>query len=117
MRRGERALTEEQRAIYERRFQAAQGTTPDTAGGYTVPQDNSFMQMVEDAQKAYGGMVENAYVFDTAGGQPLPIPTGNDTTNSGAIIGENPTTAATQDITFGSVPFNGYTLTSKLARS
>lgn len=117
LRRGPNGLNAEQRALFDKRFQqiqAAQGTVPDTAGGYTVGQDNSFMAQIEDAMKAYGGMMETAYVFSTAGGQPLPIPTDNDTTNSGTIIGENPTSAATQDITFGSVTFNGYTFTSKL---
>lgn len=114
MRRGQNALTSAQRAVFEKRFQAAQGEGVDSAGGYTVPQDNSMMTAIEDAQKAYGGMLENAYVFTTSGGQPLPIPTDNDTTNSGVIIGENPTSAATQDVTFGSVTFNGYTFSSKL---
>lgn len=117
LRRGPNGLNAEQRQLFDGRFQqiqAAQGTVPDTAGGYTVGQDNSFMGQIEDAMKAYGGMMETAYVFSTSGGQPLPIPTDNDTTNSGTIIGENPTSAATQDITFGSVTFNGYTFTSKL---
>jgi HK97 family phage major capsid protein len=117
MRRGPIGLNAQQRELFDKRFQeiqAAQGTVPDTAGGYTVGQDNSFMAQIEDAQKAYGGMLETAYVFSTSGGQPLPIPTDNDTTNSGTIVGENPATAATQDITFGSVTFNGYTFTSKL---
>ncbi len=114
MRRGERALTTEQHAVFERRFQAALGEGTDTAGGYVVGQDNSFMTRIEDAQKAYGGMLDVAFVFDTSGAQPLPVPTDNDTTNTGAIIGENPTSSSTQDVSFGAVTFNGFTYTSKL---
>lgn len=114
LRRGAGALTADQRAVYERRFQAAQGEGTDSAGGYVVPQDNSFMMQIESAMKAYGGMIETAYVFETAGAQPLPLPTDNDTTNAGAILAENPSSQSTQDITFGSVTFNGYTYTSKL---
>jgi len=113
MRRGAGALNESQRAIYDRRFQAAQSEGTNSAGGYTVPVDNQFMTQIEDAQKAYGGMTETAYVFNTTTAQPMPIPTDNDTGNVGAILSEN-TQTGNQDMTFGSVTFNGYTYTSKL---
>jgi len=113
VRRGPGGLNQDQMAVYQRRFQAAQSEGSDTAGGYTVPTDNSFMTKIEDAQKAYGGMLEACFTFDTTGAQPLPIPTDNDTTNTGAILGEN-VQVGTQDISFGSVTFNGYTYTSKL---
>jgi HK97 family phage major capsid protein len=46
-------------------------------------------------------------------GNALPIPTDNDTSNSGAILTENTQTGA-QDVTFGAVTLNAYTYTSKL---
>lgn len=111
LRAGVSGMNDEQREIYQRRFQAAQGTSPDTAGGYTVPMGP--MQQLVEAQKAYGGVVEVANIIDTDGGNPLPIPTTNDTSNSGAILGEN-TQVSGQDVTFGSVTLNAYTYTSKL---
>lgn len=131
MRRGPSALNEAQRGVFQRCFEAPQngatdapagwrlGPRPqaalsegaDTAGGFTVPQ--GFYGLLIDAQKAYGGMVDASFVFDTASGNALPIPTDNDTTNSGAILGEN-VQVGTQDITFGAITMNAYTYSSKL---
>ncbi|MDP9010780.1 MAG: phage major capsid protein [Pseudomonadota bacterium] len=131
MRRGASALNEAQRPIYTQCFeapanggtdspagwrltprpQAALGVGTDPGGGATVPQ--GFYDKLIDAQKAYGGMVDAAFVFDTAGGNALPIPTDNDTTNSGSILGEN-VQVGTQDNTFGAVTMNAYVYTSKL---
>jgi len=114
MRFGMNGLNDEQRAIAAKRFaqpRNAQGTAPDTAGGYTVPQ--GFYGQMTDAMLAFGGMVNVANVFDTESGNGLPIPTDNDTANLGAILGEN-TQVGTQDITFGSVMMNAHTYTSKL---
>jgi HK97 family phage major capsid protein len=93
------------------RIRAALGVGTDTGGGATVPQ--GFYDQLIDAQLAYGGMVEASFVFDTASGNALPIPTDNDTTNAGAILGEN-TQVGTQDVTFGAVTMNAYTYSSKL---
>ena len=111
VRRGAGALNDEQREVFSARFQNAAGTTPDTAGGYTVPQ--GFYTRLIDAQLAYGGMLQEAYVFDTTGANALPIPTDNDTSNKGALVGEN-SPAVPQDITFGAVTMNGYTYSSKI---
>lgn len=132
MRRGAGALNEQQRAVYAHCFEApsnggadapagwrlgprpraALGTTPDTAGGFTVPQ--GFYDRLIDAQKIYGGMTDVSFVFDTSSGNALPIPTDNDTSNAGAILGENPPSQPTQDVSFGSVTMNAYVYTSKL---
>jgi HK97 family phage major capsid protein len=111
MRSGPGALSAEQQPIFAKRFQAAQSTGLDTGGGYTVPQ--GFYDQLMSAEKAYGGMTDVAFVFDTTTGNALPIPTDNDTTNAGAILSENVQTGA-QDVTFGSVTLNAYTYTSKL---
>ena len=111
IRNGASALNEEQRQVFSAKFKNALGTTPDTAGGYTVPQ--GFYTRLIDAQLAYGGMLQEAYVFDTTGANALPIPTDNDTSNKGAIVGEN-SPAVTQDITFGAITMNGYTYSSKI---
>lgn len=131
MRRGIGALNEQQRGIYAQCFEApaneaggspagwrltprpraALGVGTDPGGGYTVP-EGFYGQMI-DAQKVYGGMTDAAFVFDTAGGNALPIPTDNDTTNAGAILSEN-VQVGTQDTTFGAVTMNAYVYTSKL---
>lgn len=111
VRRGPAALNAEQTEVFNARFKAAQSTGTDTAGGYTVPQ--GFYDQIMSAEKAYGGMLDVAFVFDTATGNVLPIPTDNDTTNSGAILGEN-SQATAQDVSFGSVSMNAWTYSSKL---
>lgn len=111
LRGGFQAMTEAQRAIAAPRFSAAQGTGTGSSGGYTVP--DGFYRQLEDAMKAYGGMLDVSYILNTSDGQPLPIPTDNDTTNSGSILTEN-TQVGTQDLTFGAVTLNAYTYTSKL---
>lgn len=107
-------MPEDLRAIAVPRFQAAQGTGNDQAGGYTVPE--GFYGQIESAMLAFGGMLEAAYSFNTTSGNDLPIPTDNDTANEGAIIGENPPSATEQDVTFGSVRLGAYTYTSKMVR-
>ena len=113
LRVGMSGLSAEDRELAMPRFQNAQGVGTGSGGGYTVPQ--GFYDELQDAQKAYGGMMEPgvAFVCDTSTGNPLPIPTDNDTTNSGAILTEN-TQVGTQDITFGSINLGAYTYTSKL---
>lgn len=113
MRGGFSAMSEEQRALATPRFQAAQGTGAGTSGGYTVPE--GFYGQLISAELAFGGMIEAAFVFDTDTGNPLPIPTDNDTANEGVIIGEN-TQATEQDVTFGATTLNAHTYSSKLVR-
>lgn len=97
-------LTPEQRAL-------SVGTA--SAGGYLVPED--FRRQIEDAMKAFGGMREVATILPTASGATLPMPTSNDTGNTGAILAEN-AQVAEQDTTFGSVSLGAYMYTSKLVR-
>jgi len=111
VRTGVNGLSPEQHEIFAKRFQAAQSIGTGSAGGYTVPQ--GFYDQLIDAEKAYGGMTEAAYVFDTDTGNALPVPTDNDTTNAGAILAEN-TQVTAQDVTFGVVTLGAYTYTSKL---
>lgn len=111
LRNGMGGLNAEDREIALKRFQNAQSVGTGSGGGYTVP--SGFYDELQDAMKAYGGMLETAFVFDTSTGNPLPIPTDNDTTNTGAILTEN-TQVGTQDVTFGSVSLGAYTYTSKL---
>ena len=107
-------LSAEDRIIAQRRFgpvQNAQGEGTASSGGYTVP--TGFYDVLTDAQKAFGGMLNAATIIDTSTGASLPMPTANDTNNEGAILAEN-TQVSTQDVTFGQTSLNAWTYTSKL---
>ncbi|MBT8460992.1 MAG: phage major capsid protein [Gemmatimonadetes bacterium] len=92
----------------------AQSVGTTTAGGHTVP-DDQMMALVE-AQAAWGGMFNSgATILDTATGRQIPIPTDDDTSNSGALLTEN-TEVDEQDVTFGQKVLDAYTYTSKLIR-
>jgi HK97 family phage major capsid protein len=92
------------------RIRAAQ-TVTTTGGGFLIPQ--GFSDQLDDAVKAFGGMFQAAYVFDTATGATFPWPTDNDTGNVGELLGIN-TTAALQDVTFGQVNFGAFKYSSKI---
>lgn len=86
----------------------------DAAGGYTVPDD--FYRRVEKAMKAFGGMREaGATILPTSNGQDLPIPTSDDTGNTGVIVSEN-TAVGEQDATFSQRTLGAYMYTSKIVR-
>ena len=92
----------------------AQGVATDAAGDYTVP--TGFWNSLIESRLAWGGMRQaRTFVFQTASGNDLPIPTVNDTGNVGAIIAEN-TEDAEQDVTFGQVTLNAYKYTSKFVK-
>jgi len=113
LRGGMENLSAEHRAVATPNYRAAQSTSPDTAGGYTVPQ--GFYGKLIDAQLAFGGMMEPnvSFVFDTETGNALPIPTDDDTSNEGVLVSEN-TQVGTQDVAFGQITMNAYTYSSKL---
>lgn len=85
-----------------------------TGGGATVP--STLLTSLERAQLVFGGVRQVADVMRTSTGEEMHWPTSNDTSNTGELIGENPTTANEQDVTFGRVTFNAYTYSSKLVR-
>lgn len=104
-------LSEEQRSFMESRAQSI-GTT--TAGGFTVPED--FRAQLEDAMKQFGGMRQSrATILTTSDGANLPMPTSDDTAQTGALLSEN-TAVSEQDITFGQATLGAYTYSSKLIR-
>lgn len=114
LRGGLEGLSPELRAALDvQRFHAAMGTDTGPGGGFTVP-DGFYRQLIS-AEKAYGGMLEVAYIIDSDTGNPLPIPTDNDTSNTGAILHEN-TQAAEAPLVFGAVTLGAYTYTSGLVR-
>lgn len=98
------------------RFRAEQralGTQTLVAGGATIPE--GFVNRLELAMLQFGGMRQVADVMRTGEGNNIPWPTTNDTSNEGAIIGEN-TAVGNQDVDFGQVVFHAYKYTSKMVQ-
>ena len=85
----------------------------NTLGGYTVPRE-----MVANLEKAllYTCPIrEYATVLRTSAGNPMEIPTLDDTANKGEIIGEN--TIHTEDtLTFGQKVLGAFKYSSKIVR-
>jgi HK97 family phage major capsid protein len=88
----------------------AMSTTTGSEGGFTVPAQ--VADMVVEAMKAYGGMREVATIITTDNGQNWSYPTSDGTAEVGEIVGQN-AGASLGEITFGSVPLNVFTYTSK----
>jgi len=112
--------TEERHAVAEMRAQVspemrAQAAGTDASGGFTVPE--GFEAELVRSMQAFGPMLNPGVTRElvTASGNALPWPTSNDTSNKGALLGEN-TQASEQDITFGQKQLDAYTYTSKIVR-
>jgi HK97 family phage major capsid protein len=110
--RGERGLTnEEAETLRVGRPQNAQTIGTGSSGGYLVPA--GFGGELLEALKAYGGVRSVATVIQTAGGNPLPWPTVDETAQEGEIIAENQP-ATDGDITFGTVQIGAQKWSSKV---
>lgn len=112
LRGGIDAVEPEQRQLLRDNFRA-QGTTPDSAGGYLVPEQ--FRRRLVETMLAFGGLLAVANRFTTSTGAKIPWPTVDDTGNKGARLGEN-TQVTEQDFTFGTAQIDAYTYTSKMVR-
>ena len=94
---------------------AAQQSTTDGSGGYTIPQ--GFQAELEKAMKAFGGMYEVSRILRTSSGNPLDWPMVNDTANRAYQLSEagNAETSAVK-WTDANTPFAAYKWTSGLIR-
>jgi HK97 family phage major capsid protein len=95
-------------AEWERR--TAQGTTSGAVGQYLVPDET--MRALEVSMLAFGGMRSVATVLRTETGADLPIPTVNDTSNTGEIITEN-NVANEAGVTFAQTVLQSFLYSSK----
>jgi len=82
-----------------------------SAGGYSVPDE--MMRAFIEVQKWHGRVEDNATVLNTSTGAPLPIPTVNDTSNTGEIIGEGNAVTTTADPLFGQTVLGAFKYSSK----
>ena len=85
-------------------------TVTTTGGGYAIPDE--MMRSFEKALLWYGGMRQAATVIRTESGADLPIPTANDTAQTGAILDIN-TQVSNQDVTFGQLVLKAFKYSSK----
>lgn len=89
----------------------AMGRATGAGGDYGVPE--GFHSEVDVAMLTFGGMRETSTVMRTATGQDLPMPTTDDTSNTGELLGEN-TGAGTQDVALGQLILQAYKYSSKV---
>lgn len=106
----ERNILNKGRATTEAR---ALSSVTGPAGGYTVPQ--GFYNSLIESMKAFGGMRSvRSTILRTAEGNTLPIPKVDDTTNVGAIVGENTNAGNATDPVFSQLNLSAYKYTSKV---
>ena len=81
-------------------------TSSGSAGGYTIPQ--GFLAELNIRRALFNPMREHARVIQTETGNPLPLPTVDDTSVTGSLVSEG-TASTASDVTFGQVTLNSYT--------
>ena len=91
----------------------AQAVGTGSSGGFNVPE--GFGGRIIERQLAFGGMYKTSNVFTTATGNPLPMPTNDDTANEGEIIAEN-TLNNDQDVAFGQISMGAWKYSSKFIK-
>lgn len=90
----------------------AQSVNIGTAGAATIPQ--GFVNNLEVALLAYANVRQWAEVMRTAGGNDMPWPTVNDTSNKGVLLSENTQVDEKKLGNFGQVIFHAYKYTTGL---
>lgn len=109
LRHGLEDMPAEQRQIV--RDMRAQAVGTDSKGGYLVPE--GFMAELVKSLKAWGPMLDPGItrVLTTTAGNSIPWPTMDDTSNEGALIGEN-TQVTESELAFGTKTLDAYKYTS-----
>lgn len=93
-------------------FRATLGTGSGTAGAYLIPPE-TLMRNLEINLLYYGGMRQVAESIRTSTGERLSWPTADDTTNTGAQLGESASIGSSVDPTFAKVYWDAYKFSSK----
>ncbi|MDP2335927.1 MAG: phage major capsid protein [Bacteroidota bacterium] len=101
----------EERALLQNAEKRDLSAGTAASGGYVIPK--GFMAKLEVALLAFGGIYKASNRMSTETGNEIPWPTINDTSNKGAIIGENTSVGASVDPTFGSISLKAFTYSSK----
>lgn len=122
----ERTILKNAQSRIEQRVGAQSLTT--TAGGYLVPQgfipdvvrSLKFISSFFDEFQVPGTSVMQPlfYFVRTDAGNDLPIPTGDDTSNTGELLAENSDgSSSTADLVFGQKTFKAYKYSTKMIKS
>lgn len=111
VRGGMEGLNAEQRSlVLEMR---AQGTSPNEAGGFTVP--TTLQARVIESLASFGGIASVCQLLQTDNGAPIAWATSNGAEEEGELIGEN-RAATEKDVEFGMGTLGSYTISSKIIR-
>ena len=94
--------------ILQRALSAVTGAT----GAFTIL-PASMVQQLEVNMLAYGSVEAVAETINTSSGEPLVWPTADDTSNTGAQIGENTAPSTSSQPAFTTITWNAYKFTSK----
>lgn len=105
-----RSLAPADLKAWEERLTQVDVVSPDLGGHYTVPDE--MMRPLEIAMLQFGGMRQVATIIRTATGAELPNPNLNDTSNTGALLGEG-LEHTEQDVDFTQLLLHAYKYTSK----
>lgn len=88
-------------------IERAQSVGTNSAGGYLVPE--TFRQKLVERRKSFGGVANEVEEFTTTGGNPMPFPTLDDTSNAGVIAAEGTAPASGgADLVFGEKILGAY---------
>lgn len=93
-------------------FRATLSTGSGPAGGYLIAPEQ-MRATLEINMLAFGGVRQVAETIRTATGEPLSWPTADDTTNTGAQLGESVSIGSSVDPSFGKVLWSAYKFSSK----
>jgi len=91
----------------------ALGTTTGASGGFLVPE--TMQRQIERRLSEVSPVLNLVTRLRTASGEPLTIPTVDDTANSAVIVNEN-TALAEQDVSFGQVKLGAFMYTTGIVR-
>lgn len=114
IRRGMNGLNDKEREFLQQRFTNVASGASGPEGGYTVP--DTFYQQLITAELAFGGMIAASNVIDTATGNNIMVTTENDTSNEGAIVGENVDVSTGTDMSFAGINFGAHLFTSRIVK-
>lgn len=85
-----------------------------STGGFLI--GSTLVNSLERNMLAFGAVEQVCDVIVTQTGEEMSWPTGDDTSNEGEIIGENPSSANEASPAFASVKWNAYEFSSKLVK-
>lgn len=93
-------------------FRATLSIGSGPSGGY-LQAPETLVRTLELNMLAFGGVRQVADTIRTTSGEPVTWPTADDTTNTGAQLGESTSIGSSVDPTFGTVTWNAYKFHSK----